>query len=315
MNHTLPLFIVAATALTIALPNRAEAWGRDGHQIVAAIAETRLTTKTLEAVQGILQSTAPLAAVSIWADDVRPQRRDTAPWHYVDFPIHTDNLNFDLCPRGDCVTEIITRHSEELATDLDATPLEKEERLKFLVHFVGDQAQPLHNANEFGDKGGNDKRVQFFGRSANLHSIWDSQILSRYMLTSSMTPMQTLELLNSEIRPEQVRIWARGGPRDWTADSNRTAIEIVYPGWSPEITTDYYLKAIGTVRLQLQKGGIRLAHVLNKTFDPAYDGVPVMHRTAGLPAARRLPPPNANTNTSTGTMETSQSIVRRVDAD
>jgi hypothetical protein len=271
-------------------PLPAPAWGRDGHQIVAAIAESRLTTQTLQTVQAILGSAQPLAAVSVWADDVRPQRRETAPWHYVDFPIHTDSFDHARCPNGDCVTMIIDRHRKELASGTNTDPLRRSEMLRYLVHFIGDQAQPLHNANEYGDRGGNGKRVEFFGRQANLHSIWDTHILARYHEESGTTAGHTLNVLNAEIRPEQVRLWVRGTPVDWTTESNRAAIEMVYPGWSPVISRDYFLKSIGTIRLHLQKGGIRLAHVLNQTFDPhRYNGIPSIQRSSEIWTGWRRP--------------------------
>jgi hypothetical protein len=267
--------------LSLQAPQRVQAWGRDGHQIIAAIAESRLTTITLLRVQSILRTTEPIASVSVWSDEVRPQRRQTAPWHYVDFPIHTDEYDPARCPNGDCVTMIIERLSRELVEDVGSDPLQREEKLKHLIHFVGDQAQPLHNANEHGDKGGNDKKVNFFGRDTNLHAVWDTQLLGRYMEEMGYSSQQTLELLNAEIRPELERRWSRGTPVDWTVDSNRLAVEFAYPGWSPVISRDYYLKSIGTMRNQLQKGGVRLAHLLNTMFDPHnYNGLPVVQRPA-----------------------------------
>jgi hypothetical protein len=270
-------------------------WGRDGHQILTGIAESRVTTPTLEAAFRILESEEALAAVSTWADVIRPERRETAPWHYVDFPIHTDEFDPARCPDGDCVTKIIDILSRLIVDDPEASPTLRRERLMFLIHFVGDQSQPLHNANEFGDRGANDKQVDFFGRSTNLHAIWDGSILRRYMEEMGYSVAETMELLNQEIRPEQLRTWTKGTTVDWTTEANRLAIDFAYPGWSPVITRDYYLKSIGVSRLQLQRGGVRLAHILNRMFDPNYDGVPVIQRPGRIhlgtfPEPRRREP-------------------------
>lgn len=48
----------------------------------------------------------------------------------------------------------------------------KAEALKFVVHFVGDMHQPLHDEDD-GDKGGNARHVIFDGKPDNLHWIWD----------------------------------------------------------------------------------------------------------------------------------------------
>jgi hypothetical protein len=45
--------------------------------------------------------------------------------------------------------------------------------LRMLIHIVEDVHQPLHTGH-LSDKGGNDVKVQWFGKESNLHSIWDS---------------------------------------------------------------------------------------------------------------------------------------------
>ena len=276
----LPTTVLFALTLTL-LPTIAPAWGRSGHQIIAAIAESRLTTSTLEQVHAIMGSQEPLAAVSTWADAVRRDRKETAPWHYVNIRIGTDGYDPAKCPNDDCVTAVIPELAQLITSDPETSATLRRERLMYLIHFVGDQSQPLHNANE-DDEGGNRKKVEFFTKSANLHSIWDSQILGRYQLQSAQTDAQLLERLNSEIRPEQIRLWARGTAIDWTMDSHRVGVEFAYPGWSETITTDYYVKSVGTVRVQLQKGGVRLAHQLNSMFDERYDGTLPRLRASSL---------------------------------
>ncbi|KAF8874821.1 phospholipase C/P1 nuclease domain-containing protein [Mucidula mucida] len=55
------------------------------------------------------------------------------------------------------------------------------EALKFLVHFLGDLHQPLHLTGR--DRGGNGVKVLFGGRSTNLHSLWDSFLISKSLRT------------------------------------------------------------------------------------------------------------------------------------
>lgn len=49
----------------------------------------------------------------------------------------------------------------------------KKEALEFLVHFLGDVTQPLHD--EAHEVGGNDIAVTFDGTKTNLHHIWDTK--------------------------------------------------------------------------------------------------------------------------------------------
>jgi hypothetical protein len=255
-------------ALLILTPAFAHAWGRDGHQMIAAMAESRLTTTTLEKTRTILGG-QPLAAVAVWADVVRPDRPESAPWHYVNIHINRDDMSIWDCPNNDCVTMIISDHEALLRRGESIFDHERSEALKYLIHFIGDQAQPLHNANE-DDLGGNTKKVSWFGREMNLHSVWDSGFLRRYFELKSTDATALANELNREIRPEQIRLWTKGTPVDWTNDSHRVAIEMVYPGWSPELGDAYYEKGVGTMRVQLQKGAVRLAHTLNRLYDPSY---------------------------------------------
>ncbi|KAH9002323.1 phospholipase C/P1 nuclease domain-containing protein [Lactarius hatsudake] len=55
------------------------------------------------------------------------------------------------------------------------------EALKFLIHFVGDMHQPLHLTGR--DRGANGVKVSFDGRNTNLHSVWDTSLIAKYLWT------------------------------------------------------------------------------------------------------------------------------------
>jgi hypothetical protein len=82
--------ITAALLVVIDLTGPALAWGSEGHRIVAEIAEQYLEPATARRVRELLaiENATTLAQVSTWADEIRPQRRETAPWHFVDIPTH-----------------------------------------------------------------------------------------------------------------------------------------------------------------------------------------------------------------------------------
>ncbi|MBX3729133.1 MAG: S1/P1 nuclease [Candidatus Sumerlaeia bacterium] len=276
MSRLVLLLIVCLLALA---PVPSWAWGRDGHRIVAAMAESRLTPTALERVRAILGEDTSLASVSTWADEVRPRRRESAPWHYVNIPIEGVGVfEPELCPNDDCVTMIIGRMAATLADAQMYDPLEVEEALKFIVHFLGDQAQPLHNANEADDRGGNAKRLVFFDRETNLHSLWDTGLIRRELESRGIDAAAFGNELNEEIRPESLRRWVAGTPIDWSNEAHAVAQDFVYPGWAPELGEDYFRKSIGPVRVQLQRGGVRTAHLLNSIFDTQYDGLPTIRR-------------------------------------
>ena len=118
-----------------------------------------------------------MAEVSTWADEVRGQRRETGPWHYINIPIDAPHTrSADFCSKEGCVVSKIDDLVEILHTSNDRA--ERAEALKFLIHFVGDMHQPLH-CGDRKDRGGNDTKVNYFGQAYNLHRLWDSDLLAR----------------------------------------------------------------------------------------------------------------------------------------
>lgn len=50
---------------------------------------------------------------------------------------------------------------------------------KFVIHFVGDIHQPLHDENVA--RGGNGIHVLWHGKELNLHHVWDSSIAEKWV--------------------------------------------------------------------------------------------------------------------------------------
>ena len=70
----------------ILLPNLCFGWGREGHQVIATVAEDHLSEQTKVMVQSLIGNNH-LYSIANWADDIRNEHRETAPWHYVDIPL------------------------------------------------------------------------------------------------------------------------------------------------------------------------------------------------------------------------------------
>src|SRR4051794_10867017 len=86
-----------AAALLMIGTTRVFGWGREGHAIVAKIADFRLTPAAREGVAELLGDTT-MAEVASWPDEIRSQRRETGPWHYVDIP--DDQQTYDAARDG-----------------------------------------------------------------------------------------------------------------------------------------------------------------------------------------------------------------------
>src|ERR1035437_10523651 len=79
-------------------------WGPEGHSLVARLAAAHLTPAAAERVAGILGPGTTMQSISSWPDQIRHDRADTGPWHYIDIPIDKTHLDMARdCPKGDCV--------------------------------------------------------------------------------------------------------------------------------------------------------------------------------------------------------------------
>ena len=233
--------------------------------MVATIAERHLTAKARERVRQILGPEESLAAVSTWADEIRPSRPETAPWHYIDIPLDASAIDAARdCLNGDCVTAAISRFVAVLR-DNASSPDAKSEALRFVVHFVADLHQPLHCADNH-DRGGNDVHVTFFGANANLHSVWDTLLIERI----DPDPEGYAKRLDAALTGSNLSTFEQGTVEDWALESHVVARKVAYgalpPGQTLDLGTDYLRAAAPAVDVQLQKAGIRLASILNEAL-------------------------------------------------
>ena len=83
----------AVLLLLAVMAGDVHAWGYEGHRIVAEIAEQYLEPATARQARELLalENVTTLADIATWADDIRRQRPETAPRHFVDIPVHPPN--------------------------------------------------------------------------------------------------------------------------------------------------------------------------------------------------------------------------------
>lgn len=277
--------IVAAIGLA-ALSSNANAWGYQGHRVVAAIARAYLTPAARTKIDALLAADTDLLAAhnmieaATWADTWRNTHHETSQWHFVDIELDHPDLA-GACfgypassrpasagPAQDCIVDRINDFVAELA-DPATDPAERIIALKFVLHFVGDVHQPLH-ASDNHDHGGNCVQLSLGGpRSINLHSFWDTRIIE----AMGSDPQVIADGLRSQITPSQKSEWERGSPKDWAMESFRIARSTVYtlgsrPGCDDQapinLPAGYETAAKKAAELQLERAGVRLALVLNR---------------------------------------------------
>ena len=255
--------MLAFLVLLAAAP--AQAWGPQGHEIIALIALKELTPPARGQVTRLLGGPAMMVHDANWADEIRDQRRDTAAWHYVDIPLEASGYDARRDCRGqDCVVAQIEKDLRVLSNHR-AGEAARAEALRFLIHFVADVHQPLH-AEDHDDKGGNQVRVTIGRYRANLHRVWDSEVVDAL----GADPAIEANVLARSITPAQRKSWASGAPAQWANEAHAIARDQIYPPLAGRrevrLPRDYAFRQAPVTRLLLAKAGVRLAFVLNNAF-------------------------------------------------
>jgi hypothetical protein len=308
-----------ALALTLACAAPGRAWDAEGHAAVGMIATQNLTPDARKHVVAILGSD-DLASIASWMDQVRAAYFHSGPlgsdpealkfdaefpkngeWHYVDLPLGLTSYQLDgAYSRPDDVVHMIEAAVTVLEGGGDPR-ITKREALCMLVHFVGDEHQPLHVGNGFyaigadgsvklvtdpaaskdlpDDKGGN---ADFYGTGKydELHAYWDTNLVQKVAGTkeaSELAPLLIKKAANDGSGWKSAgdyHHWAEG----W-ADESLSAARTAYAGItfgaetpdsrggikSIKITlpANYDTVCIPLAQERLAKAGYHLAEILN----------------------------------------------------
>ncbi|MFD2561707.1 S1/P1 nuclease [Aquimarina rubra] len=255
-------YIILFLLLTISFKgfSIADDWGKTGHRVTGEIAESYLTEKAKRNIAKLLKGQG-LAFVSIYADEIKSDNRyrEYGPWHYVNFSFDKKYGEETPSERGDLVQGI--QKCIEVLKSETSSEEDKEFYLKMLVHFIGDLHQPLH-VGRGEDKGGNDIQVRWFKEGSNLHRVWDSEMIDYYKMSYT-------ELANNadELSLLEVEAIEKGDVLDWIYESQNLAKKVyASANVGEKLGYKYMYNHFPTVRAQLQKGGIRLAKILNSIF-------------------------------------------------
>ncbi|KAL7793774.1 S1/P1 nuclease domain-containing protein [Trichoderma ceciliae] len=286
----------------------ANAWGTLGHATVAYVAQHYLNADTASWAQGVLNDTSSsyLASIASWADTYRSTTagKFSAPFHFIDAednPPSSCNVDYERdCGSAGCSISAVANYTQRVG-DGRLSKTNVAEALKFLVHFVGDITQPLHD--EALEVGGNDISVKFQGFSDNLHSDWDTYIPQALIGGGSLADAQSwanslIGDITSGRYKCQASSWIKGDTINdvittatrWASDANGLVCTVVMPNGvaalqQGDLYPAYYNSVIDTVELQIAKGGYRLANWLNKVYSAK-----IAKRDEGSVEARDAPP-------------------------
>lgn len=235
-------------------------WSAKGHRVVGQIANKYLKSRTKRKLKELLNNES-LALVSTHADDIKSDNQFDKfyTWHYINMPLDSNYEASEKNESGDLVTAI--NYCIKIIKDDNSSNDDKAFYLKLLIHFVGDLHQPMH-VGLVEDRGGNDFKLQWFYSDTNLHSVWDRKMIDGY-------DMSYTELADNaeKLNKKQVESIQEGSIVDWVNDTHQLTKK-VYANVKPNenLRYKYSYDNLETVRSQLQKGGIRLAKLLNDLF-------------------------------------------------
>jgi len=266
-------------------------WGPVGHATVASIALALIAPSTMKELKVLLpQQNGDISLIASWADQVKNEK--AYAWsgvlHYINTVDWACVYDYDTdCVDAICVDGAIQNYTSRLV-DSSISAAQQSEALKFLVHFVGDIHQPLH-VGFTTDEGGNTEKGTFLGgKSETLHAIWDTAIImQRLNDTFDNNQTEYANYLVQEITTgkwkSQSLFWLLCNDTtrpygacsdDWASESISLACSYSYVeadgktkitnGFSLE--NDYYERNWPIIDLQLAKGGVRLANVLDNLF-------------------------------------------------
>ena len=261
---------LTALLLAVAWATPAYPWGKEGHAAIAMVAGQDMSPAARAHVIKILGND-DLASVASWMDELRSAAFHTGPlafdpeaqkflgdfpkngqWHYVDLPL--DTKAYELDGAFSNPTDVV--HMTEAAIDVleggGDKKIPKRVALYMLVHFVGDEHQPLHVGNGyydmaadgtvklvtdpeaakglFNDKGGN---ALFFGpgRYDELHAYWDTELVTKVTGSEDVSVLATA--LHKEVSANSDSWKSQGDyhhwPEAWATESLEVA-RMAYAG-------------------------------------------------------------------------------------
>ena len=269
MTRSRKQIVLLVAVLLIGAGRDALAWGDQGHKVICEIAQRLVKPNTRVEIQKLISTDERFNSFSdacTWPD--HPRQR--ASEHFLNLPRNSDGLHSETCPGASaCVVTAIGKDLEVLSSN-NASQVQKLASLKFLGHWVGDIHQPLHVSFE-DDRGGNSILVTGIC-GTNLHSAWDTCLVLR-AVGEDVNEAAT-ELMKT-ITPARIESWTHSEPKDWANESFamaeqaqtkyciRQGASCEQPAGKVTIDAAYVVANAPIVREQLQKAGVRLAHLLD----------------------------------------------------
>lgn len=258
---------IILTLFTLAITfTSASGWGREGHEIIAKIADNNLRPSVRKKIESYLGQS--IVYYAKWMDDYRhtPEYGFTTRWHAV-------HVNKDLkytphpLPEGDAVYGL-TYATDTLKNYRNLQDSTVSVNIKYILHIVGDMHCPGHIKYQGIQQ---EYNVHFGGPisyiqpdiDTRMHFVWDKYAIQSCRIWSVS---EYAEELDRKSRRE-IKAMIDGDYVDWVQDNAARCLiqfELSHPG--DTLQEDFVNAAMPFIETQMLYAGYRLAHVLNRIF-------------------------------------------------
>lgn len=178
-----------------------------------------------------------MANVATWADSIRYTKwgHFTGVFHFIDAkdsPPHNCNVDMERdCKAEGCVVTAIQNYTSQ-TMNMSLPAWRRAQAAKFVIHFIGDIHQPLHDEDV--SRGGNGIHVLWQGAELNLHHVWDSSIAEKLVGGVKRKPYPEAKAWADELTAKIATGSYQGEAKSWVegmvlADPISTAL-----GWARE---------------------------------------------------------------------------------
>lgn len=251
--------LLSTTILICAIATQSFAWGQLGHYLIGYMADRQLKKSVRKKVEKVLYPMS-IGRSGTWMDEIKSDDAyDYAySWHFMT----SKHGEYDPAVQeksGDVYAEIIRIKNELKKGNL--APEKEAELLKMLIHMVEDIHQPLH-VGTGEDRGGNDVKIQYFGRNTNLHALWDSDMLDR----QGMSYTEMGDELYRRITPSMKRQYRSGNMQDWVKEAVALRPMVYDLPEDKKLSYQYGYENLKYAEERLIAASIRLAQLLEEIY-------------------------------------------------
>ncbi|WP_425636728.1 S1/P1 nuclease [Algoriphagus yeomjeoni] len=251
--------LLTTTVFVFLIATQSFAWGQLGHYLIGYMAEKQMKKSVRRKVEKVLYPMS-IGRSGTWMDEIKSDRSfDYAnSWHYMTSV--AGEYNEEIQEKGGNVYAEINRIKSELkAGGLD--PNKEAEMLKMLIHMVEDIHQPLH-VGTGEDRGGNDIKVDYFGRATNLHAVWDTSVIEGWNMSYTEIGIELSRRLNKDL----IAGYRAGGMDTWLAEAVSLRPLVYNLPESKKLSYNYGYDTRETIEERLLAASVRLAQILEEIY-------------------------------------------------